>query len=178
MNALLILLLLSCGTERWSVKTLTDRNSINFRDTVKTTIAIQTHLPYVSPSYTEPRLESEDTLYECSVLVVGYKIEADNDIHFVCRDLNTDDELIAEIPDPECDEVKGSVHAQEFSDARTAFIAAIGKPGKKYRIIEPIQATIYAVGSYDHYHRQTGAAPNCRELHPVTGFVCNGKHQK
>lgn len=175
MKTLLLLLIASyaqahCGVERWAVKTLTDKNSIDFANIIHSTIAEQTHLPKVSPKLSDARFISEDTIYEVPVLVIGYKLESDGDIHFVCQDTETMDHLIAEIPNPLCDEIQGSLHAQEFAQARLFFETYIGHPTNKYKAIKPFLVTVIANGTYDHEHKQTGSSPNCRELHPVIGL--------
>ena len=103
----------------------------------------------------------ERQAYKVHALFMGYKLEADEDFHVLIADVDDPSKtMIAEIPFPDCAEACASGHAEEFQKAR-AVIMGLGEK------VAPLTLVVTGVGFFDFLHRQTGAAPNGIELHPV-----------
>jgi len=152
-----------CGTERWSVKTLSDAD----RDKVQLAPKEVT-VGWLISQKRQARLPSdrratpiETQTYKIRALLVGYKLQADQDFHVVISDVEDSSKtMIVEVPSPECAGACASGHAEEFRSAR-AVIAALPEP------VPPVIVVVTGVGFFDFSHGQTGAAPNGVELHPV-----------
>lgn len=162
---------LSCGVERWAVKTGTDADISKFNRTpVSTTIS--TLRGYTKPSsYPDSNRigPQELTTYKLTnVTLTQYKLEDDSDYHLVLSDgTNT---VIAEIPAPGCVGTS-SPWATDIKNARAAFDA-------KYTAttsFKTANATVTVVGAgfFDLLHGQTGVAPNGIELHAIFS-ICFG----
>jgi hypothetical protein len=145
---------LSCGVERWSIKTLKDRPYL--LQARGTTVAKLTRLS--TPSYlpAKRRLASERRIYSV-IASVTLKPEADLDYHLVLRSGGRT--MIAEAPSGLC--MSGATAAR-----RKQMLAA----RKAVRVCA--RARVVGVGFFDYRHGQTGVAPNGIELHPVLGFAC------
>jgi hypothetical protein len=157
---------LSCGTERWPVKTGTDAD-VGAIDTVNaqaTTIEALTALPEPSVKPQDRRVAPvETTVYEVSATLTEFLTEKDSDHHLVLDDL-ANHHMIAEIASPDCaggnDPLRPALVA-----ARAAFDAHfIHKSGSPR-----VPVTVRGVGFFDlkHSRPQRGVAPNNIELHPV-----------
>jgi hypothetical protein len=185
-------LLLCPGSERWSIKTLTDADagSVNYSHPLKRTVAQlaaqdpATLTPPVKIGSGTPRLALEKIVYRVKVRLVKAKIEGgtdgDEDIHLVIADAHPPGQpdgqtMIAEFPKAGCAPESGSTKAKQIDRARTDFVAACGMPptGKPFVYRSTATATITGVGFFDLKHGtpQLGRAPHDRELHPVLKFV-------
>jgi len=162
---------ITCGTERWSVKTGTDADvsSVNL---TSTTVAISTLTGYAAPSSlpANNRVPPQElTTYRLrNVTMTKYKLEDDSDYHLVITSGGST--MIAEIPAPGCVSTSSPFYSK-ISSARSAFNA-------KYSATTTFKTssdyvTIIGVGFFDFNHGQTGVAPNAIEIHPVT-FFCSG----
>src|SRR5438105_15915794 len=81
----------TCGVERWSVKTGTDADAslINLSKTTPTTIASLTALPAPSPILSNTRAQpTETTVFSITATLTVYKREDDSDFHLVISDGN------------------------------------------------------------------------------------------
>jgi len=145
---------LSCGVERWAVKTLKDRPRLLPART--TTVASMTRLP--APRYlpARRRLTSERRVFRV-VASVTLKPEADLDYHLVLRSGGRT--MIAEAPSGLCTSGATAARRKQMLSARKA-------------VRECARARVVGVGFFDYRHGQTGVAPNGVELHPVLGFAC------
>lgn len=165
-----------CGTERWDVKTLSDKQSSKVNPTPKLeTVHNLRLLPRPRGRLTGRREGIETTVFKVQAILVGYKNEADRDFHVIIADLESPDEtMIAEIPDAACAGACASGHSEEFKTARGSVIrllgpaprSGVGLPRARRRIV----VEIIGVGFFDFDHGQTGRAPNNIELHPVFGL--------
>ncbi|HYV48863.1 MAG TPA: hypothetical protein VFA20_28585 [Myxococcaceae bacterium] len=162
---------LTCGVERWAVKTGTDADKALVNVTpVDTTIATLIGYPAPSSFPSNNRiLPQEATVYRLkNVTLTQYKLESDSDYHLVLSDgANT---MIAEIPNPGC-VGSGSIFASGISAAKAAFDA-------KHTATTSFQTandtvTVVGAGFFDLQHGQTGVAPNAIELHAITS-ICFG----
>jgi hypothetical protein len=185
--------LLFCpGSERWSIKTLTDSaaGSVNYAHPVVKTVAelaAQDPAKLVPPVHigaSTPRLALEKVVYRVKVRLVKAKVEGggsgDEDIHLVIADAHPPGQpdgptMIAELPKAGCAPESRSVEAAQMDKARTAFVAACGTPPTGQPVVykPTATATITGVGFFDLKHGtpQLGRAPHDRELHPVLKFV-------
>jgi hypothetical protein len=170
-----VALVLSCGTERWDVKTLTDPAAarVDLSQPKHTTVAELQGLPAQKWSDAAPRSEAEKQAYTFDVWVQGYMKEMDEDFHIVVADAaKGGDTMVVEIPASDC--LEKSAAGPKIDAARQAFLAAFqnAPPGKKYRPLrQPVKLTLTGVLFFDKLHGQKGVAPNAVELHPVVGVA-------
>jgi len=154
------------GTERWSVKVLTDANvnTINFTPVI-TTLDSLINLPTPVPTFSNPRIAGiENKVYTIRCHITIKKFESDYDYHLVLSDANNHT-LIAESPDPVCATASSSAHVNEFIAVRN-FIDAHIAWGNVYNVNLP-DVDVTGVAFVDIEHGQTGVAPNNIELHPM-----------
>ena len=159
--------LAQCGTERWAVKTLQDDEvaEINFTP-LKSTVHKQ--LQFKKPIYHDdnPRDASEKRVYQLDCILIKYKVEADKDWHLLVQDLETNEQMVVEIPDPQCDEVKGNPRFNKLALIRKRLVARVGPVKTGFR--KPPANTrlrITGVGFFDKPNHPVGFKG--RELHPV-----------
>jgi hypothetical protein len=145
---------LSCGVERWSIKTLKDRPLL--RPATPTTVAHLTRLSAPSALPNARRLPLERRIFSLTGSVT-LKREADLDYHLVLR--SGAQSMIAEAPSPLCTAGATPVRRKQMLAARNAVRVCA-------------RARVVGVAFFDYRHGQTGVAPNGIELHPVLGFAC------
>lgn len=162
---------LTCGTERWSVKTGTDADASRVNLTSVTT-SIGTLVGYARPASlpSNNRVSPvELTTYRLrNVTMTKYKAETDSDYHIVVS--SGGQTMIVEIPNPGC-VGSGSPFLSRIQSAKSAFDAHYSATSTFKTSSDTV--TIIGVGFWDFNHGQTGVAPNAIELHPVT-FFCTG----
>ena len=160
-----------CGKERWNVKTLSDKDTlkVDFAHIIKTTVKTQASLPKPPKiGKNMPRQNTECNVYSIDCYITEFKKEADKDIHIVLRDLKTNATMVAELPSPECPEVKRTSRYRKFEELYSWFSTNIGNPTSSFKTLpEPVKVRITGVGFYDFIHGQRGMALNGREIHPV-----------
>ena len=152
-----------CGTQRWSVKTLSDadRDKVHFtpREVTVGWLASQKPPAHLPASRRVAPIETQT--YKIRALLVGYKLEEDEDFHVAVADVgDLTKTMIVEIPSPDCAGTCASGHGDEFQRAREV-IMGLPEP------VSPVTIIVTGVGFFDFLHGQTGAAPNGIELHPV-----------
>ena len=156
-----------CGVERWSVKTLSDRDRgrVNFRPRPTTVAALAAlERPAFLPEGGRAK-PVERTTFVLRAYLAGWQPENDGDIHLILADPDQQTvTMIAEIPDPECAGACASGFAQAYAAARDTLSAGLERPNPEDR---PIVVEVTGVGFFDRNHGQIGAAPNFIELHPV-----------
>lgn len=168
----------ACGKERWAVKTLTDRAVGSIDRTAKSatvpelgqlTAPSQSSLTHSGQKRFGP---VELTTYRIDALLLGYRHEADEDLHLVLANPDNPYETrIAEIPAQDC--VGNQALGVALQKMRDALISRFGTPGAHTkRLAHPARVTIRGVGFFDIKHPtpQDGVAPNGIELHPVLGL--------
>ena len=162
---------LACGKERWSVKTVTDKDAAKVQD-VPTPATINQLRQIAAPLDPNHRPSSrysptEITTYEVTGYITLIKAEADQDYHIVLADDNGRT-MIEESTHPDC--ALQSRFKADIDQVRAAldqgFKGPIGKPIKTKKLV-----TVTGVGFFDHIHGQTGVAPNGIELHPILQVV-------
>lgn len=162
------------GKERWSQKLLRDPSAklVNFTP-MPTTVE---KLSALTPPFTKPpktgdqtRYPAEMQTYSVTGQVVGLKLEADKDVHFVIRG-DSGATMIIEFPDP-AQSAKG-IKGPEAAKARADCVSLFGKPGK-WRLITGRKVTVTGPLFFDVKHAtpQTGVAVNGAEIHEVLSIV-------
>jgi hypothetical protein len=148
---------MTCGFERWSVKTLKDRPRL--RAARASTVAYLTKLP--PPVYLPARrLVRERQIFSVIASVTLKRSEDDLDYHLVLRSGSRT--MIAETPSPLCTKGATATRRKQMTAAR-----------KVARVCA--RARVVGVAFFDYNHGQTGVARNAIELHPVLGFACLSK---
>ena len=165
-----------CGTERWAVKTVSDSDWNVLVKTWHSPVAITVaalrtiHAP---PRDSLPAFGRygtvERTVYVVRAIIIGWKVEADSDLHMVIADPGKPKAtMIIEVPNVHCSQMCNSPAIAAVASARAIVIATLGRPSARYRQFPiPRRATIIGVGFLDYIHGQRGVAPNGVELHPV-----------
>lgn len=177
MFPLLAIAVLTCGTERWDVKTLTDKGSdkLSLKVQVESDVLVlrEEKVPFTSWSNTLPRFDSEKQVAATNAWVTAFKVEDDGDVHIVLGSIDDKKKtMVAEIPDPAC--MKGSPAKDLVVKARADFQKLFGPLpktiGKLHILKKPVQVRVSGFVFFDKLHGQTGVAPNGVELHPVLGL--------
>ena len=183
--------------QRWSVKTGADAGAGNLVGLAPTPTTIASLRALAVPAVLPPDGRSqgaEETVWELSATLTGYKHESDGDYHLVIAD-DQRNTMIAEIPDPAA-LAPGSFFAAQITAARQAFdeqfglheaaaaaapeaapaaapeFAAAAVAPALTRVAESV--TLQGLGFFDFAHGQDGVAPNAIELHPVIGIEFHG----
>jgi hypothetical protein len=168
----------ACGTERWAVKTLRDAGVSDINRTSKSATVrelgaldapSQASLSHDGDTRFGP---VEITTYRVKALLLGYRLEDDEDLHLVLADPNNPTKtMIAEIPASDC--VRDPAFGAKLQKMRNTIVARFGFPGvHTNRLPHPVLASIRGVGFFDITHStpQDGVAPNDIEIHPVLGI--------
>jgi hypothetical protein len=156
-----------CGTERWTVKTLSDadRGAVNLRPLDATVEQLVTLQPEGLAPAGVRYVPEEVTTYRVEGYLAAAYPESDGDWHVVVFGKeNQRVSLIAEIPDPSCSGACRSGLSDAFAAARRLLEDRLAQPNPKD---EPIVVRVTGIGFFDREHGQAGAAPNGFELHPV-----------
>ena len=163
------LVLADCGTERWTVKTMTDDDRHDIAAGVRdTTVRALRHRPTPTARPSTARVApTETTTFRVHARLREYVREADGDYHLVLAD-RAGRRIIAEIPDPAC--------VGRISPVRKAIRTARSRMDARYDVSSGFKAAdrriiVRGVGFFDYFHGQTGMAPNDLELHPVVGIT-------
>ncbi len=166
----------TCGTERWSVKELSDAaaSQINFTP-MENTIGALVRLDTISPGTNEARRDEEKETYRVVCYGVRYKLEDDRDIHLVvCDTSDTTITMIVEIPDSLCTDALASAHVNDYAAARVTLDSMTeGRhPSSTFKTFTHRPTMVVTgVRFYDVPHGQSGKAPNNMELHPVIALA-------
>jgi hypothetical protein len=160
-----------CGVERWSVKTLSDRDrervqlQIPVNTTVEALVALQRPASLSADARADP---VELTVYRVEARLLWLFTEADHDYHVVLASpLDTTITMIAEVPDPGCARACASGFAETYAQVRQKLLDHLNSPQSEARPL----VRITGVGFFDYLHGQRGVAPNGIELHPVLDVV-------
>ena len=145
---------LSCGVERWSIKTLKDRPPLLHARPASVVQLAHLRAPRVLPA--GRRLAAEHQIYSV-VGSVTVRPEADLDYHLILR--SGAHTMITETPSPLCTAGATPLRRRQMAAARKA-----ARPCSRARVV--------GVAFFDYRHAQSGVAPNGIELHPVLGFAC------
>ncbi len=157
----------ACGSDYWSLKTLSDplRKKVNLTPK-DTTLAAITSPDHPQPTPTTRNTPFELQVWRVTVQITEFKREGDSDIHLILFDAGTYG--IAEMPAAGCVPKKARAR-RAIINARKKFEAACGKATSSWKQLGAV-ATISGVGFWDKPHTQNPHAPNFAELHPVTAI--------
>ena len=165
---------MSCGVQRWHIKTLGDAyvNTINWTP-VLGNVSDLTSAPvpagYDQYNDTTRYAPYETQAYRIRAVLVGWKTESDHDFHMVIADINNpSDTMIIEPPDPTCSSACDGGFANYFSSVRTKLTNCFGPaPSSFTNFPSGIVVDVTGVPLFDALHGQTGVASNGIELHPL-----------
>jgi len=158
---------ISCGVERWAVKTGTDLDVGSVNMTPQDS-AIATLVGFARPGSLPPnhRVSQELQVYRLTdITLTIYKLESDSDYHLVLSDGGQT--MIAEIPHPSCVGAP-SPFLPGIQAARATFDGRY--TATTFFQMANVTATVIGAGFFDFFHGQTGVAPNAFELHAVLGI--------
>ncbi len=152
------------GEERWSLKTLVDRDVRTIDWTPRPTTISDVG------SFRRPQRILDDRragVYERRVYcieawIVEVRPQGDGDLHVNLVDPDDGSEMIVEIPDSKCQNVCRSPWTAVFSAARERLETRL-----RTWDTDTLRVVVSGVGFFDRNHGQLGAAPNSFELHPV-----------
>jgi hypothetical protein len=178
---------LSCGLERWAVKTLADPDGVAISQHAPVAATIGELTNRQAPTRAQlqaaenTRFPEEKLTYQVTAQILGYKAEADEDFHIVLVDpRNTKVTMVAEIPSGKCapKAILGGQLQTLFDALQANFANQFGKPTAKFKkLAKPVCVKARGVGFFDFLHGQTGVAKNGFELHPLLGWdvvSCSG----
>ena len=170
-----------CGTWRWDIKTLTDKEgpALLTRKPIQTSLdeLVKEKPPKVLYDNNRsdgllPRYPTENLVVEIDAYVVKMKYEQDDhDLHLILRSVSSGETMVGEIPDPSC------LTFDTFPALRNWF----GKTREEgYKIRDelkkthmPVKVRIIGVPFWDgaHSQRPSGASEYYREIHPVLRII-------
>src|SRR3954454_16680634 len=169
----------TCGKERWNVKTLQDDGAARVDYTPRpSTVTALRALEAPDIATHTPRQAGEFTTYRIRARLRSFKLEDDSDIHLVIGAPNDPSKtMIVEFPNSGCLKKTGPKNRRRIAAARGALVRACGQPTAGHFTLLTGTATITGVAFFDVIHGQRGVAPNGIELHPVTKFTgtCRAK---
>ena len=157
------------GSERWKVKTLQDETAGQVHLSSSTSISIADLIAKArssdwSSDNNSPRLGDEFDVYTTRGKIIYAQEQKDGDIHIELSDgKNPEHTVIAEIPNPNCPNVKNSDFVQKFRKVKNDWL-------NKYQ-----DKTVYSKGTFevkgilfhDSKNHGNGGNENGVELHPV-----------
>ena len=156
----------TCGVERWSVKTGTDADAayVDLYDVFPTSVTEMGSWPRPPSFPANNRIDPyEFYIWTVDATLVEFKRETDQDYHLVLED-DQGNRMVAEIPDPRCVGAD-SVFADSIAYARAEFDAVFRVTTTFQYAYVPV--TVTGVAFFDLAHGQTGHASNYVEIHPV-----------
>ena len=159
------------GTDRWSVKIVTDGVTLNSEILSKTVEQLREE-PIPGPiEISTPRYPFEQNIITTKGELVYYKGETDMDIHAVLS--NGKGTIIIEFPDVTCPDMKNSPILQEATTAKANFLEIVKGHSKEKFFKTGISVNVTGVAFFDLTHGtpQIGVAPNGIELHPVLSIT-------
>lgn len=162
-----------CPGWRWDVKALADEEAKTISFTAARAITFEQlkkldHLELNIGDWFMKRRVEERHFVKLTGKIIQWKIEPnDFDYHIVVSDGTN--YIVCEIPNPECDGVKETIHAGEYKAAR-AFIRKLPNVVKNgWHIVSPDlgEFTLYGVIFHDFEHAAFFSMPHGLEIHPV-----------
>ena len=167
-----------CGTYRWSVKTMTDKEGeiLLSKLPLNSSIDQLTNEPRNCPNRerdNELRYDDEKRVVRLEATINSIKLEGDNDFHLVLSASNKT--MVGEVPNGDCSNFdKHPKLRAHFNDLRKQIIAAIGfTPTTK---MKPVYRKVILEGvpfwdENQKGHKPSGSADNQHELHPITKII-------
>lgn len=168
------------GQQRWDVKTMQDPNAhlVNFTPTTNySSIKKIKKIDREVWHEIDPRSNVEYLTVQFKCKIKKYKEETgdsgDNDYHVVIyQEGNSQITMVAEIPDPNCPNVKNSKYVKNFKDSRKVIDDNDNTSGSSdWKTVTNKTYTIYGVLFRDKKHNAVGQLPNYVEIHPVLSLT-------
>ena len=160
---------LSCGVERWPVKTLSDSaaSQVDLGSvqsvSIKDLNLMAAHCSGIPESRT---FGAEFQVFETTGRVIVSQFEDDRDYHIALADpADAAYTAIVEAPDPACNGAAQSSLRPLLVEARSQLDAIIA--GRSLSALMGQTLRVRGVGFYDFNHGQTGRSQSCMELHPL-----------
>lgn len=161
---------LTCGVERWAVKTLSDpaASSVDMGRVVTTTIRELNELPTRCSGLPSARTFPEEFVtYEVVGRIIYAASEDDRDYHVSLADPSDPSyTVVTEVADTACSGAINSPHRDAMGAARISFMAMLN--GHSPSVLIGTTVRVRGVGFFDFNHGQIGRSQNCMELHPLT----------
>lgn len=163
---------LSCGTERWFVKTLADDQASQVDVNRSTPISIRDLNGFAGHCADLPERRAfpeEFTVYEVVGRITFVAHEEDRDYHIALEDPAAPGfTVVTELADTLCAGAIVSPHFSALStaDAMWKLLFNSGTPSSLVGTTVRVQG----VGFYDFPHGQQGRSRNCIELHPIVSI--------
>jgi hypothetical protein len=179
---------MKCGQERWAIKTLTDGEAATVGNAASQNTTVTALIGETAPAkLTDTRAPLEKERFHLTALIIGWKIEEstsagnvgkkasvstsvpDHDFHIVIADPNnTNNQMIMEVPDPQCEAVCSSKFLTQIGQVRNTVSSRLGTPPDVVQPLgKPWLVEITGPAFFDFAHGQDGLARNCIEIHPV-----------
>jgi hypothetical protein len=161
-----------CGTERWNVKTLSDKKvsrlDFDLSKAEQVSIADVNDKPaHCHPGQTLGRFYPEEfKLFEVTGFALVIKTENDRDYHIGLYAENDEESpsLVVEVVDPTCPGASNSPEHGRLVSARQQ-LDDISNADPTTLLGQEL--TVVGVGFFDREHGQTGLSNSCMEIHPV-----------
>jgi hypothetical protein len=160
---------LTCGVERWPVKTLSDADATRVNLFPATSsVAILSGLPeHCGGGPDNARAYSEEfQVFEVVGRIIVARAEDDRDFHVAIADPSDPAAtMVTEVADPGCSGATASPFGQQLQGARASFDTF--RAGRSLSALSGELVRVRGVGFYDFNHGQTGRSRSCIELHPI-----------
>lgn len=161
---------ITCGHERWLIKTLSDRDAATVASSpIESSVARLIAIPRPSTLPPDTRIDPiERQTFKVVARLIRVKKERDGDYHLDLADpAEPEKTMIAEIPSPHCYNGVDPGVAAKFRDARSKLDQVMRGSSRGVRGEQSFEVSIIGVGFFDFMRGQHGMAPNGLELHPV-----------
>jgi hypothetical protein len=162
---------LSCGVERWPVKTLSDPDAGRVTLTPGATSIRDLNLvaAHCSGLPDQRTFAPEFQVHEVLGRITLARFEDDRDYHIALADPSDGAfTMVTETADPLCEGVVSSAYRTTLIQARAEFDALVA--GRSLSSLIGTIVRVRGVGFYDFNHGQTGRSQSCLELHPILGI--------
>ena len=160
---------LTCGTERWAVKTLSDAsaNAVDVLNVQQTSIRdLNTKATHCDGGPNIRGHAEEFSVYEVVGRVTFVRLEDDRDYHLaIAEPEDPSYTMVTEVADIACQGAMSSPRRAMLESARNQLIQLLG--GRSPSSLVGSTVRVRGVGFFDFNHGQTGRARNCMELHPI-----------
>lgn len=163
-----------CGVYRWDYKILIDADGLLLLKAEAKTSSINKLTKIKRPpnsALKNQRADAENQKVIVTAIITAYGKEEDGDYHLVLQSPTTDSTLIAEIPDPNCDKLKGFPTLKKlYSKARSFIEANIGNVPSRVTDLdesEQIKVKVTGIPFFDKRAHGNGHAANGIEIHPI-----------
>lgn len=161
-----------CGDYRYDYKILIDDAGLTLfnKRGVKSSIGELVAIPRPSKEQMHNRrADQEKRIVTVTAFITACGKEDDRDYHLILKSLNGEETLIAEIPDPTCEKLKGFPGLREDFTAARSFVEQNidSTPGAISPLSVPLKVVVKGAVFFDKTAHGNGHAPNGIEIHPI-----------